>query len=185
MAGRISTPAVSWVARLAHRRNIDLAPACSPAEETVMQNAETHTSALLVPSDNERLWAAGAHLLALVLALLTSWIVGVAGVVGALIIYLVKRDDSPFATEHAREAINFNLSMFLYACGAMLLGGALIGATVLTLGLGIILTAPAGLVLLLAVAGICVLWLVCSVIATVKAFNGETYRYPLTIRLLR
>jgi uncharacterized Tic20 family protein len=26
-------------------------------------------------------------------------------------------------------------------------------------------------------------WLLCSIIATVKAFNGEDYRYPLTIRL--
>lgn len=149
-----------------------------------MQDVQSHPSALLGPSENDRLWAAGAHLLALVLALLTSWVVGAAGVVGALVVFLLKRDDSPFATEHAREAINFNLSMFFYACGAMLIGGLLIGATVLTLGLGIILTAPAGILLLLAIAAIGVLWLVCSVVATVKAFNGETYRYPLTIRLL-
>lgn len=150
-----------------------------------MQDVEVHPVALSHPSENERLWAAGAHVVAFVLALLTSWIVGAAGVIGALAVYLLKRDDSPFVAQHAREAINFNLSMFLYACGAMLLGGLLIGATVLTLGLGIVLTAPAGILLLLAVAGIALLWLVCSVIATVKAFNGETYRYPLTIRLLR
>lgn len=137
------------------------------------------------PSENERQWAAGAHVLALVLALMTSWAVGVAGVLGALIVYLVKRDDSPFATEHAREAINFNLSMFLYSIGAIVIGGMLIGATVLTLGLGIILTLPAGLMLLAAIVAIGALWLVCSVVATVKAYNGETYRYPLTIRLLR
>jgi uncharacterized Tic20 family protein len=56
---------------------------------------------------------------------------------------------------------------------------------VLTLGLGILLTAPAGLLLALAIAAIAVLWLVCSIIATVKAWNGERYRYPLTLRLLR
>jgi hypothetical protein len=60
----------------------------------------------------------------------------------------------------------------------------LLGATVLTLGLGLILTLPAGLVLLAAVVAIAVMWLVCSVIAAVRAWNGEEYRYPLTLRLL-
>lgn len=147
---------------------------------------EINESATLgAASNNDRLWAAGAHLLALVLALLTSWMAGVAGILGSLAVWLVKRDDSPFAAAHAKEALNFNLSMFLYACAAALIGFVLVGATVLTLGLGIILTAPAGIVLLLAIAAIAVLWLLCSVIATVKAFNGEHYRYPLTLRLVR
>jgi uncharacterized Tic20 family protein len=160
-------------------------PAPEPAEESAMQHVQTPSSALVGPSENERLWAGGAHLLALVLALLTSWIVGIAGVLGALVVYLLKRDDSAFVAAHAREAINFNLSMLFYACGAMLIGGALIGVTVLTLGLGLILTAPAGVLLLLAIVAVAVLWLVCSVVATIKAFNGESYRYPLTIRLLQ
>lgn len=137
------------------------------------------------PSTSDRHWAASAHGLALVLALLTSWVAGVAGALGALVIWMIKRDDSPFAAAHAKEAINFNLSMFLYTCAAVVLGFLLIGATVLTLGIGIILTAPAGILLVLAVAAIAVLWLVCSVIAIFKAYNGEVYRYPLTIRLLR
>lgn len=136
------------------------------------------------PGASERQWAASAHLVALVLALLTSWIVGFAGVIGAGAIYLLKRDDSAFVAEHAREALNFNLSMFIYACLAVAAAVVLLGATVLTLGIGLIVTAPAGLALGLAVAAIAVLWLVCSVIATVKAWNGERYRYPLTLRLV-
>lgn len=136
-------------------------------------------------SENERLWAAGAHLAALALALLTSWVAGIAGALGALGIWMLKRDESPFVAEHAKEAVNFNLSMFIYACAAGLIGFLLVGATILTLGLGIILTAPAGIVLLLAIGAIAVMWLVCSVIATFKAYNGESYRYPLTIRLLK
>lgn len=136
-------------------------------------------------SENERLWAAGAHLAALALALLTSWVAGIAGALGALGIWMLKRDESPFVAEHAKEAVNFNLSMFIYSCAAVLIGFLLVGATVLTLGLGIILTAPAGIVLLLAIGAIAVMWLVCSVIATFKAYNGESYRYPLTIRLLK
>jgi uncharacterized Tic20 family protein len=148
-------------------------------------NATTQSLSTVSPTSSERQWAAGAHLAALLLALCTGWIAGAAGMLGAGIVYLVKRDDSTFAAEHAREAFNFNLSMFIYACAAVAIAVALVGATVLTLGLGIILTAPAGLVLMLAVAAIAVLWLVCSIIATVKAWNGEHYRYPLTLRLLR
>lgn len=139
---------------------------------------------VLSPTASERQWAALAHLAALVLALLTSWIVGFAGVIGAGVIYLLKRDDSAFIAAHAREAVNFNLSMFLYACLAFAAAVVLVGATVLTLGIGLILTAPAGIALLLVVAAIALLWLVCSIIATVKAWNGESYRYPLTLRLI-
>jgi uncharacterized protein len=141
-------------------------------------------SPAVLPSENERLWAVSAHALALVLALATSWVVGAAGIVGGLVVFLIKRDDSAFATAHAREAMNFNLSMFIYACAAIAIGVVLIGATVLTLGLGLILTVPAGIALAIAVAAIGVLWLVCSIIATIKAWQGEHYRYPITLRLI-
>lgn len=131
-----------------------------------------------------RQWAAMAHVAALVLALLTTWFAGFAGMLGAGAVYLLKRDDSPFIAAHAREAFNFNLSMFLYALAALAIGLALGAFTVLTLGIGLLLTAPAALVLLLVVAAVAVLWLVCSIIAAMKAWNGEAYRYPVTIRLL-
>lgn len=132
----------------------------------------------------DRQWAVAAHVAALLLALLTSWTAGFAGMLAAGAIYLLKRNDSPFASEHAREAFNFNLSMFLYACAVCIIGVLLVGATVLTLGLGLIVTAPAGLALLVAIAAIALMWLVCSILAAVKAWNGERYRYPLTLRLL-
>jgi len=136
------------------------------------------------PTGSERQWAMLAHVSALVLALCTSWIAGVAGMLGAGVVYLLKRDASPFVAAHAREAFNFNLSMFLYAAIAAAIGIVLVGATVVTLGLGVILTAPAALVLALVILAISVLWLVCSIVAAMKAWNGEPYRYPLTIRLL-
>jgi len=153
-----------------------------------MEQAFDHAAPAANPasvSDQERHWAAGAHLAALVMALLTTWMAGLAGVVGAGVVYLLKRDSSQFVAEHAREALNFNLSMFIYAIVAFGLTIALVGATVLTLGIGLILTLPAGIVLALAAAAIAVLWLVCSVIATIKAWNGERYRYPFSIRLFQ
>ncbi|MFS8136798.1 MAG: DUF4870 domain-containing protein [Thermomonas sp.] len=138
----------------------------------------------LSPSVSDRQWAAAAHFLALLLALMTAWIAGVAGIVGAGIVYLIKRDDSPFVAEHAREAINFNLSMLLYSVAAVALAIVLAGATVLTLGIGLIVTLPAGLLLVAVVCAIAVMWLVCSLVAGFKAWNGEHYRYPLTLRLI-
>lgn len=142
------------------------------------------TMQTLSPSLSDRQWAASAHFLALLLALMTAWMVGVAGIAGAGIIYLLKRDDSSFVHEHAREAINFNLSMLLYSAAAVALAVILAGATVLTLGIGLIVTVPAGLLLLAATAAIAVMWLVCSLVAGFKAWNGEHYRYPLSLRLI-
>ena len=135
------------------------------------------------PSLTDRQWAAAAHAAALLAALLTSWIAGVAGAVAALAIWMLVRDRYAFAAEHAREAVNFNVSMLIYACAACIIGFLLVGATVLTLGIGLLVTAPAGLLLLLMVGAIAVTWLVCSFIAAFKAFDGQPYRYPLTIRL--
>ena len=73
--------------------------------------------------------------------------------------------------------------MLLYAIAAVAIGVVLVGATVLTLGLGLLVTAPAGLLLVLAYAAIAVTWLVCSLIAAFKAYDGQAYRYPLTLRL--
>ena len=134
-------------------------------------------------STSERQWAAMAHVGALVLALLTSWFAGFAGMLGAGLVYLVKRDDSAFIAGHAREALNVILSMFIYALVAIAIGIALGVFTVVTLGVGLLLTAPAALVLLLVMAVVAVAWLVCSIVAAVKAWNGEPYRYPFTLRL--
>jgi hypothetical protein len=114
-------------------------------------------------------WAAGAHLAALVAALATSWFAGVAGSIAALVVWLLVRNRSSFAASHAKEALNFNFSMFLYAAASVLV-------VVFTLGLGLLVAIPMWCVLAIA-------WLVFTIVATVKAWDGEDYRYPLTIRL--
>lgn len=139
---------------------------------------------VLATTPSERQWAAMAHLAALLLAFCTSWIAGIAGVLGAGLVYLLKRDGSAFVAAHAREAMNFNLSMFIYACVATVIGILLVGATLLTLGLGVILTLPAGLLLLAVYALLALMWLVCSIVAIARAWGGEDYRYPLTLRLI-
>ena len=123
------------------------------------------------PSLSDRQWAAGAHVAALLAAMLTSLWAGVAGAIAALIVWMLVRDKSAFATEHAKEAPNFNLSMFIYAAIAVVL-------VVFTLGIGLIVALPMWVVLALA-------WIVCTLLAAFKAYDGQPYRYPITIRLFK
>jgi uncharacterized protein len=97
-------------------------------------------------------------------------LVGIPSFLGPLVVLLVTRDD-PFATDQAKEALNFNLSILLYAIGAGLLA-------VVTLGLGLLLVVPVAIV---AAVG----WLVLVIVAAVRAGEGTPYRYPLTLRLVR
>lgn len=122
-------------------------------------------------SQDDRLWAAGAHAGAFVAAMITSWFAGIAGAIAALVVWFIVRDRSAFAAEHAKEAFNFNLSMFIYAVASIIL-------VVFTLGIGIIVALPLWIVLGLA-------WLVFTILAAIKAYDGEMYRYPLTIRPLK
>ena len=62
--------------------------------ETVAETFDT------APAEGDRHWAAMAHLGALLLAMLTSWAAGVAGVVAAFIVWLIKKDAAPFVAVH-------------------------------------------------------------------------------------
>jgi len=131
---------------------------------------DTLDSAQTLPGvSTGRGWAAGAHIAALVAALVTSWFAGIAGSVAALVVWLLIRHQSSFAAAHAKEALNFNFSMFLYAIASVLV-------VVFTLGLGLLVALPLWGLMALA-------WLVFTIIAAVKAWDGETYRYPFTLRL--
>jgi uncharacterized Tic20 family protein len=107
---------------------------------------------------NARQWAMIAHLSALAgLIIGLNWL-------GPLIVYLVKKDEHPFIADQSREALNFNLSVFIYIIASAIL---------------IILVI--GIILLPVVA---IAWLVLTIMAAVRSNNGESYRYPLTIRLV-
>jgi uncharacterized protein len=83
---------------------------------------------------------------------------------GPLVVYLVKKDEHPFIADQSREALNFNLSVFIYVLVSIVLIFIVIGF------------------LLLPVIGIA--WLILTIIASVRANNGEAYRYPLTIKFV-
>ena len=123
------------------------------------------------PSAEEKQWAMFAHLSALLGGILTGHMFGWGCFLGPLIIWLVKKDTMPFVNDQGKEALNFNITLAI-------IGMALLVLTIITLGVGLLIAIPAGLV-----AGVA--WLVFTIIAAIKASEGVAYRYPFAIRLIK
>jgi hypothetical protein len=123
-------------------------------------------------SAEEKQWAMFAHLSVLLGGLLTSgWGGSVGFFIGPLVIWLVKKDTMPFVNDQAKEALNFAITVSI-ACVALVM------LTILSLGIGALLTIP-----LLMAIGIAALVLV--IIAAMKAHEGIAYRYPFALRLVK
>lgn len=117
---------------------------------------ETSTS-----SRDVRTWNVLCHATAL-----AGFFVPWAGhILGPLIVWLAKRNDSPEIDENGKESLNFQISMLIYNVIAGVLCLVLIGF------------------ILLAVLHI--LNLVLVIVASIQASEGKLYRYPVTIRLIK
>jgi uncharacterized Tic20 family protein len=95
-------------------------------------------------------------------AIIGAWLA--LGFLGPLVVLLVQGNKSPFVRQHAVEALNFNITVLIAAVVSGILILILVG------------------IVLLAIVGIT--WLVCTILGAMAASRGETYRYPLTIRLV-
>jgi uncharacterized Tic20 family protein len=85
-------------------------------------------------------------------------------ILAPLIVWLVKRGDSPEIDAHGKESVNFQLSMLIYSVISGILCLVLIGFVLLAI--------------------LHVLNVVFVIIASIRASEGNFYRYPLTIRFL-
>jgi uncharacterized Tic20 family protein len=111
----------------------------------------TEEQPLVTPTSEERTMAILSHVLCLVVWLFAP-----------LIIYLVKKDESAFVAAHAKESLNFQITIALVM-----------------------------LILAISIVGILLMWLVgivsmiLIIVATIKASDNKLYRYPFTIRLIK
>lgn len=112
--------------------------------------------------ESARSWCIGLHLSGLS-GLILSF--ALAHVVVPLVIWLVKRSDSPEIDATGKEVLNFQISYTIYSLIAGALCFVLVGLVILPIVL--------------------LIWLVSIIIATVKTSNGLPYRYPFTIRFLK
>jgi uncharacterized Tic20 family protein len=113
----------------------------------------------VVPTPEERTWATLAHLSGLI----AIWLGGFA-FLGPLVIWLIKKDQSTFVGDQAKEALNFQIAVAI--------------ATWISIALMFVCV---GFVLALVVY---VGAIVYSVIAAMQANKGIYYRYPYTLRLI-
>jgi uncharacterized Tic20 family protein len=111
-------------------------------------------------SKDARTWGMLCHLLAF-----SGLVVPFGGILGPLVMWLLKKDVHPFVDDQGKEALNFQITMTI--------------AVVISAFLMIVLI---GIVLLPAVI---ITDVVLTIIGTIKANEGVAYRYPFALRLIK
>jgi uncharacterized protein len=89
----------------------------------------------------------------------------IGGFIGPLVILLIKKGQMPWVEEHAKEALNFQISILIYMLVSLVLSCFFIGIPLLI--------------------AIPIFSLVVTIMATVKANEGGMYRYPLKIPFIK
>lgn len=85
-------------------------------------------------------------------------------VIAPIIIWLLKREESAFIDHHGKEYLNFAISYFVYG---------IVAAITVFIGIGVLLVPIVGLSAF-----------IFTIIAAIKAYDGEFYRIPLIFRVL-
>ena len=108
----------------------------------------------------ERSWALLIHLSGLV-----GCVFPFGHIIAPAVLWVMRRDRSTFVDDQGREALNFQLSVTLYAIVCALLVIVLIGIALL--------------------AALFIAWIVMTIIGAIRANEGKYYRYPLILRLIK
>ncbi len=121
-----------------------------------MENSNLMNS---MSESEENNWALFSHL-----GILGGMVVPFGNILMPLMIWQINKDKSEYITEHAKEALNFQLTMLIIYFGCALMCLILIGFPMLV------------------IAGI--IHIVFTIIAATKASSGEYYDYPFNFRLI-
>jgi len=113
----------------------------------------------MLSDKDARNWAMGCHLAALL-----GFVVPFGNIIGPLVIWLIKREESPFVDTQGKEALNFQITMAI----AFVIGFVLVFVLI-------------GFLVIFAVA---IFDLIMVIVATIKASEGVDYRYPIALRLV-
>ena len=96
---------------------------------------------------------------------LTQFIIPIGNIVGPLILWLVKKDQDAFVDATGKEVLNFQISMTIYALVCLLLMLVFIGIILLPI--------------------LMIVNVVFTIVAGIKANDGELYKYPFTIQFIK
>lgn len=117
------------------------------------------------PEGDDRLWAMLAHLSAPIAAIVSA---GWLTFLGPLIVWLVKKDSSPYVRKAAAGAFNFSITMALVSILGWILTFTVVGAII---GIPMIIVGGLGAIVL-------------GVVGAIKAWNGEPFTYPWQLKIL-
>jgi uncharacterized Tic20 family protein len=113
-----------------------------------------------VSEKDARTWAMLCHIGAF-----AGYIIPFGHIIAPLIIWLIKKDESPFVDDQGKESLNFQISISIYAIIAALL-------TIVVIGFVLVIA-------------LLTFDMVMVIIAAVKSNSGERYRYPLCMRFVK
>jgi len=113
-----------------------------------------------VLTESERNWAMFCHLSAF-----AGFFFPFGGIIGPLVCWLSRKDESVWVYINGRNSLNFQLSILLYIVLALPLCLIIIGIPI--------------------VAILGTLKVICIIIASVKAARGEPFKYPLVIPFIQ
>ena len=119
-------------------------------------------AAPLTPAEDQQ-WASFAHL------------GGILGFIPALVIWLIFKDRGPKSNVEGKEALNFQIAVAIAQVAIFILNAIL---TAVTLGFW-------GLVGWLLPLAVWVMSLIWSIMGFQKVNQGGSYRYPVSIRLIK
>ncbi|QEO13149.1 DUF4870 domain-containing protein [Agromyces intestinalis] len=140
----------------------DQNPAPDPAAPQQPAPGQYAQPAAPLTPEQDVQWASFAHL------------GGILGLLPSLIIWLVFKDRGQFTNTEAKEALNFQITLTIASIALWILVTII---TILTFGFGALLTFLVWVPWILGV--------VFSIIAFLKAKDGQHYRYPFAIRLIK
>ena len=119
------------------------------------------------PESQARMWNMLCHLSAL-----AGFVIPFGNILGPLIVWQIKKNEFPSVEIHGKAALNFQITVVIAA-----LAGIVVAMVLSFFCVGYLLFP---LVMLIGLAG-----LVFAVIAGIKANNGEDYKYPWSLELVK
>jgi uncharacterized protein len=119
------------------------------------------------PESQARTWNMLCHLSAL-----AGFIIPFGNMLGPLLVWQIKKNEIPSVNVHGKAALNFQITVTIAALVGMVV------AVILSFFCVGFLLIP--IVILIGLAG-----LVFAIIAGIKANNGEEYKYPFSLNLVK
>jgi len=122
--------------------------------------------------DDEKIWAMLSHLLAMVGGMASGHCLGF---LAPLIILLTKGKENAFVQDQARESLNFQITLLIVG---LIVGAVSLLVALVTCGVGFVILLPVLFLSSLVVWGL-------MIYASIQAYNGISYRYPVNFRLVK